>query len=72
MGATARFVLRLSIAGSLAVLAALGSALVDGTITPAEMVAVASSGVGALAIYSGLGFAVPQVEPHIGNELEDE
>jgi hypothetical protein len=69
MGPTGRFLLRAGIATTLAALAALTTALTDGSVSTVEIVTVASATVGALGIYAGVGAAVPQVEPHIGNEL---
>lgn len=70
MGATARFLLRAGIATALAGLGAAAGALTDGGITVAEAITIATAALTAAGIYAGVGAAVPQVEPHIGNKME--
>lgn len=69
MNVQARYVLRAAIAAALAGLGAASGALVDGGISAAEIITIISATLTAGGLYAGVGAAVPQVEPHIGNKL---
>jgi hypothetical protein len=70
VNAQARYFLRAAIAAVLAGLGAAGGALVDGGLSPIECVTIATATLGAAGAWLGVGAAVPQVEPHIGNKLD--
>jgi hypothetical protein len=70
LGTTGRFALRLTVVAALAGLAALRAALGDGSFDSGEVVEVLEATLGAAAVYAGIGYASENVEPHIGNTLD--
>lgn len=70
MGKTGRFLLRTALTGIAAVQASLLTvALSSESFSTNDFVVAGLLGLGASLAYAGIGAAVPQVEPHVGNEL---
>lgn len=65
-----RTALRTAVAAILAGLGALGTALIDNSISAAEWVGVATSFFGALALWLGIGAGTP-TEPFFGRMTKD-
>ncbi len=73
MGPTARYALRCLLWGIAAANSSLITVAVAGDpITANAGIVALLLGVGATLTYAGIGAAIPQVEPNIGNVLEDE
>jgi len=72
MGTQARFVVRATLTGVAAANASLVTLLVAGDPVSARAVAICVSlGLGSSLAYAGIGAVVPQVEPHVGNQLDE-
>lgn len=71
MNTTARFLLRAALAAAIAGLGSAGVAAINGTISLAEGIGIASAAVGAFGAWVGVGALSPQVEPSIGRKLEE-
>ena len=72
MSAAARFIVRAALVGISAANASLLTALMAGEALDARAIGIlASIGLGSALAYAGIGAAVPQVEPHIGNEMPE-
>lgn len=67
----ARYVLRAIVAALLAGLGAAGTALVDGSFSPVEIIGVATAVLGVFGGYLGIGAATPAVEPFVGNQYNN-
>lgn len=67
--ATARTMLRAGVVAAIAVLASLKASIGDG-LDAQEWVDMVAAGIGSLAVYLGIGAAVPAVEPFFGNEMD--
>lgn len=70
MSVYARFVLRAALSGAFASNGVLLSALPG--ITGGDALLALFTGIGSALAYAGIGAAVPQVEPHVGNKLQGE
>lgn len=69
MNATARYLLRCALSGVAAAQASLLTAALADGINGNDILIAGLLAIGAALAYAGIGAAVPQVEPHIGNEL---
>lgn len=70
MNIYARFVLRSALSGAFAANGVLLSSLPG--ITGGDIMFAVFTGIGSALTYAGIGAAVPQVEPNVGNKLQGE